>query len=321
MGSDKETIVKRYQQLSDVDFSAINADELTDEGRAAYYEEKIRRSSSDYKEKKAYEEKKEAEKAELEAAEKIKPYVTAGRLFRFLGWISAVAGIGITAAIFIPHLHDPNVSSLFSAFVPWLLLILVLIILQFKVGSAIKEHKEWGRTVGILLAIIHLFGFPIGTLIGAYILWCLTKGWGDKIEGQIQPIIPIDTVIGFELIFVAPTFLDTESDALKQSWKPILCKAWPKLFPLILDRKPKLRFKVAFVSSPEEANAHIKSTHDELGANLVVQSLTIQIAVPPQSMRDYGITLALYLSGDTGKEPVVIVVAPNHTLAPDDWIT
>ncbi len=47
----------------------------------------------------------------------------------------------------------------------------------FALGKAIKEHKEWGRKVGIGYGAIQLLGFPLGTLLGAYILWCLIKGW------------------------------------------------------------------------------------------------------------------------------------------------
>jgi len=54
MKNDKETILKRYQQLTDEVFSKINPDELSNEGRSAYHEEKVRRSSTDYKEKKTY---------------------------------------------------------------------------------------------------------------------------------------------------------------------------------------------------------------------------------------------------------------------------
>ena len=110
----------------------------------------------------------------------MKPYVKAGRLFRLFGWI----GIGgIVVAIAIPVMINPNASFLQPDASSWppTLLLLVLVagmsVLQLKVGTAIKEHKNWGRTVGIVLGIIHLFGFPIGTLIGAYILWCLIKGW------------------------------------------------------------------------------------------------------------------------------------------------
>ena len=110
----------------------------------------------------------------------MKSYVKAGRLFRFFGWI----GIGgIVVAIAIPVMINPNTPFLQPDASSWLptLLLLVLVagisVLQLKVGTAIKEHKNWGRTVGIVLGIIHLFGFPIGTLIGVYILWCLIKGW------------------------------------------------------------------------------------------------------------------------------------------------
>jgi uncharacterized membrane protein len=110
----------------------------------------------------------------------MKPYVKAGRIFRFLGWI----GIGgIVVAIAIPimiNLNAPSLQPDTSSWLPTLLLIVLLSclsVLQLMVGTAIKEHKNWGRTVGIVLGIIHLFGFPIGTLIGAYILWCLIKGW------------------------------------------------------------------------------------------------------------------------------------------------
>ena len=67
-------------------------------------------------------------------------------------------------------------SGQYSKLIPLLSLAVVVIamsILQLKVGEAIKEHKDWGRTAGIILGAIQLFGFPVGTIIGAYILWCL----------------------------------------------------------------------------------------------------------------------------------------------------
>jgi len=115
----------------------------------------------------------------------MKPYVKAGRLFRFLGWI----GIGgIVVAIAIPimiNFKTPSLQPDASSWLPTLLLLVLLSglsVLQLMVGTAIKEHKNWGRTVGIVLGIIQLFVFPIGTLIGAHILWCLIKGWeqGEK---------------------------------------------------------------------------------------------------------------------------------------------
>ena len=111
----------------------------------------------------------------------MKKYERAGRLFRLLGWLSLIFG---AIAIAVPILTSPSEISQVPivSLIPLLslaLIVVVMSILQLKVGTAIKEHKDWGRTVGIILGCIQLIGFPIGTIIGAYILWCLIKGWNE----------------------------------------------------------------------------------------------------------------------------------------------
>jgi len=41
------------------------------------------------------------------------------------------------------------------------------------VGWGLWQLKPWARIAAIVLAVLHLPGFPIGTLIGALILWYL----------------------------------------------------------------------------------------------------------------------------------------------------
>lgn len=108
------------------------------------------------------------------------PYVRAGRVIRFLAWLSLAAmafvSIAIVIAVFSGKMADAS---------PWPLVIPIVLmvgvtVLQFKLGTAIKEHKDWGRIVGCVWAALQLLGFPIGTIIGAYILWCLIKGWDEQ---------------------------------------------------------------------------------------------------------------------------------------------
>ncbi len=61
----------------------------------------------------------------------------------------------------------------------FLIFFFLLTYFQFVLGTALKQHKQWGRKVGIGYAILQLFGFPIGTIAGAYILYCLIKGWDE----------------------------------------------------------------------------------------------------------------------------------------------
>jgi hypothetical protein len=111
----------------------------------------------------------------------MKPYVQAGRLIRFLAWLQLVALIGIATAIIVPIVTSGKGMiaqvSLFEALA--IALVLGIAKLFFVLGTAVKEHKEWARKVGIGLGILLLFGFPIGTIVGAYILWALIKGWQE----------------------------------------------------------------------------------------------------------------------------------------------
>src|SRR4051794_10976359 len=111
-------------------------------------------------------------------ADMLKPYEKAGRVIRLFAWITltmmSIASIGILLSVI--GAHDKAPSEL-----PVVLFIIVLLlsvqIFSLFVGKAIKEHKDWGRTAGIVYGILYLIGFPIGTIIGAYLLWCLIKGW------------------------------------------------------------------------------------------------------------------------------------------------
>ena len=40
-------------------------------------------------------------------------------------------------------------------------------------GFGLLANKSWARILGIVLAALHLLGFPFGTLFGIYTLWVL----------------------------------------------------------------------------------------------------------------------------------------------------
>jgi hypothetical protein len=107
-------------------------------------------------------------------------YKRAGTVIKVLAWVTVVAWAGIFLAILIPTLagKTPQIKSmwpsLFLSVIPAL-----LIWFQFSVAIAIQAHKDWGRIVGIIYGALNLLGFPIGTIIGGYILWCLIKGWDE----------------------------------------------------------------------------------------------------------------------------------------------
>ena len=50
---------------------------------------------------------------------------------------------------------------------------LILGVIYIILGKAIKKFKLWAKVVQIILAIIGLFSFPIGTIVGIFMLWVL----------------------------------------------------------------------------------------------------------------------------------------------------
>ena len=53
--------------------------------------------------------------------------------------------------------------------------LLLLGLLEIFAGMALRKHRPWGRTTIIILSIVNLVGFPIGTIIGIYSLVVLLK--------------------------------------------------------------------------------------------------------------------------------------------------
>ena len=45
--------------------------------------------------------------------------------------------------------------------------------LNIIAGVGLLKYKSWGRILAIILGIINLFGFPIGTALGIYTLWAM----------------------------------------------------------------------------------------------------------------------------------------------------
>ena len=115
------------------------------------------------------------------------PYETAGRVFRFFAWVQLFVIAVIFFALLLPPMITGKPHLPTHVHAASLLVVLVGIafnVFQLKVGAAIREHKEWGRTAGLILAVIQLFGFPIGTIVGAFLIWCLVSGWDSSSRTQ-----------------------------------------------------------------------------------------------------------------------------------------
>ena len=102
-----------------------------------------------------------------------------------LGWIQIVSsaiflvmggfvfvllsGIGFASG-------DPTATAILSVVGSSVgVLMMVLALPNLLAGYGLLTGKSWGRILAIVVGVLGLFNFPIGTLIGVYTLWVLLQ--------------------------------------------------------------------------------------------------------------------------------------------------
>ncbi len=66
---------------------------------------------------------------------------------------------------------------------------LILGVLGILLGRGVRHLRPWARITSIVLAVIGLLGFPVGTLINGYILYLLLSQKGQRIFAADYPEI------------------------------------------------------------------------------------------------------------------------------------
>ena len=90
--------------------------------------------------------------------------------------IGACTLLAVPASGVFAEIGDP-IGEFWAGFgvtcgVIWLLITGVALVLS---GWGLLKMKQWGRWLAFVLAIFGLFAFPIGTVIGAVIIWYLLR--------------------------------------------------------------------------------------------------------------------------------------------------
>ena len=96
------------------------------------------------------------------------------RAHRALSWLYILGmALMIFVAITTPAiLKEPAIYLLSGFFV-------ILFFVHQVTARGARESKPWARTSSIVISVILLFGFPLGTLIGIYLLSNTWRKWDD----------------------------------------------------------------------------------------------------------------------------------------------
>ncbi len=114
-----------------------------------------------------------------------------------LGWlyiVSSVLMVGIGAMIFFlltsigAVTRDPEALAILSIVGTWIGVVLAVLALPgFLAGYGLLKHAVWGRILALVLALLNLLNFPIGTVLGIYALWVLLQTSANDFFAPAQP--------------------------------------------------------------------------------------------------------------------------------------
>lgn len=109
------------------------------------------------------------------------PYVKAGRAIRMLAVVALILGLPFPIVWFVSHGFDRVLAG--AALLCTALMVASGIYLT---ADAIFKHRPVGRYVGIAIGMVLLAGFPLGTLIGIYLIWILALSWNKR---WVEPVV------------------------------------------------------------------------------------------------------------------------------------
>ena len=94
------------------------------------------------------------------------------KVYAVLAWIGAVfTAIGSLGMLFWGSVVGGLVAGYGSLFaglgIVFAVILLVVAALEAIAGFGLWQHKRWARILAIIMSILSLFAFPIGTIIGA----------------------------------------------------------------------------------------------------------------------------------------------------------
>lgn len=107
-------------------------------------------------------EKVESADSNLRALEKSRAFVAL--IHKIVGWLYVILLVALTSA-FSLKAGNASINKVFL-----LLPILGLAVTHFWTASALVAGKNWARSLSIFIAVLLLFGFPLGTMFGVILL-------------------------------------------------------------------------------------------------------------------------------------------------------
>lgn len=104
----------------------------------------------------------------------------AAHLVAILSWLVIFIMATVTISVLAVDFMGAKLEKPESAFWPIVFAWYTFGIVLFITAKGLKQHLQWARYLGVFLGFISLIAFPVGTVMGLFILSYLHKGWHEK---------------------------------------------------------------------------------------------------------------------------------------------
>ena len=109
------------------------------------------------------------------------PHLLTARALRLLAWIHLIPGLVALITLIVLSIQRQRLPPYPPGLMLGLFAVLVLIPgLMLAIGPALERRAEWARMAGVGLALCSLFSLPVGTLLGAWVLYRLLANWDPE---------------------------------------------------------------------------------------------------------------------------------------------
>ena len=103
----------------------------------------------------------------------------AGHLLAIFSWVIIFIIGTVLLSVLVVDVLGVELENPDSYFWPTMGVCIGFVIALLVTARGLRFHKQWARYLGGFLAVITLLAFPVGTVLGLFILSNLVKGWHE----------------------------------------------------------------------------------------------------------------------------------------------
>lgn len=103
----------------------------------------------------------------------------AGHLLAIFSWVLVFIVFTVIASVLVVDFMGTEFEKPNSDFWPIMAVCVSSIVALLLTARGLRLHQQWARYLGVFLAVISLAAFPVGTVLGLFIISYIHKGWND----------------------------------------------------------------------------------------------------------------------------------------------